>query len=163
MWSHYADSHKGVMVELNPRFCKTDPFEVSYTGNGYDNEANKLVSSAACDFLINPFGEADSGESDRAVIFSQRLKMLANKFIFTKHEDWKYEKELRIAFRKEEGTGEDGRYLPLGKGAVRSVTFGARMEDSRAEELKQIIHEDDPSIKIYRNTINGWDLLPVVY
>jgi Protein of unknown function (DUF2971) len=114
MWAHYADNHKGLCLGFLISE-KTSPQKVTY------------VSDAP---IVN-FSE----------LLDEELDENEYKWIFSKHHDWKNEKELRVVVPK----GDQLWPIP---GRISTVTFGLRMDESRREVIKQIL-EDEPDVQYF--------------
>lgn len=102
MWSHYADKHKGLVVEFDI------PSDTPILPVVYEN---KLTPRQIQDV----YGCTQNGFIPVA---------------FSKHTDWEYEEEWRIA------VDQGNRIGPL-PGAIRSILFGLRM----TEDAKRTIYD----------------------
>jgi hypothetical protein len=123
MWAHYADNHKGLCLGLSISI-EASPEKVSYVA-----EAPKVNFSE----LMND--KQDDNEF---------------KWIFSKHQDWRNEKEWRVVFP------EGNRLWPI-PGRIRTVTFGLYMDESKRRVIKQIlIGESDVQ---YFEAVRNPDLL----
>lgn len=121
MWSHYADDHKGVVLEFA---CvdESSPWLEAKPVN-YTNE--KLLTDS-CE------GMADLFLREESVIG----KYLANEVIYIKTKDWEYEREWRIAFSKrggEQGLCSDYKFHQL---ELKSIILGHQFDSS---ELPTIV------------------------
>jgi hypothetical protein len=85
MWSHYADSHRGMCIEyqVNPMMLAQDPNDLHF-GQHYLRYTTELPTICLSEILFSPHQVLSS--------------MLA-----TKHADWSYEKEWRLIHYKEKG------------------------------------------------------------
>lgn len=109
MWAHYADNHKGLCLG----FAKSDAVRaVKVT---YVAEAPVVNFSELLDDTTD-----DNGY----------------KWIFSKHHDWRNEKEWRVVV-------PEGNHLWPMPGKIRTVTFGLRMDESRRLLIRQIIEDQD--------------------
>ncbi len=113
MWSHYAESHKGV--------CFIFDFEV--TDRFIDKEINKKISSRIVEYkelkLINYLKDKKKG---------------INNLFFTKSTDWSYEKEVRLLILNK--NIED---IKFNKSFLKGIVFGANVTNENIEKLKSII------------------------
>lgn len=88
MWAHYADNHKGIVIEINTEF---NNFITRKTGNFYDrdifdSELNRVVYSKFRGYPI-----------DKNTVFNgQVIRDVLNFYFFLKSEEWLYEKEHRL-------------------------------------------------------------------
>lgn len=126
MWSHYADSHKGVCFE----FEETRPFfkKINYSSqktllNLYDAVSRAL----AFDFLGEKLTYQDK------VFFDIMLKPL-----YTKSLEWTYENEVRCLLSDTEFNNPDIFYdddKMLLKMKIKKIYIGAKAEGANLEEL----------------------------
>lgn len=123
MWSHYADSHQGFVVEFDSDSAffnqkKTDVDEFRYMRKvEYSDHRPSITLNKIEDFT--PF--------------------------LTKGSQWSYEAEWRIMFALADATQvieqpQSNIYLfQFPADALRSITFGHRMNDSKRNEIIEII------------------------
>jgi hypothetical protein len=123
MWSHYSDSHKGVVIGIE---ANDESFQSSNIGKvGYFKHR---VS-------IDPRAEAGS------LKWSQQLY----KIIFSKSSEWKYEAEHRMIFHQKSlisGKLEGDRsafFVRLNKSAIRSVIFGCLTSQPNEASINQLL------------------------
>ncbi|PMG18390.1 DUF2971 domain-containing protein [Vibrio splendidus] len=121
MWSHYADNHKGICIELE----RHENNELGNIGATRKVSYTKKYPSLNSKFLLN---------EDKFEASLQRV-------LYTKSEQWKYEQEWRTF--KPEG----GKVYPL-PGDIKSVIFGARASGMDIEIVKRLIN--DTKIKLYQ-------------
>lgn len=125
MWAHYADSHKGFVLQFDER-------------------------SAFFDRRVNP---SDEFRHLRKVTYSCTRPSLTLAEVqdfspfMTKGLDWQYEAEWRMLAPLESasrtiGSGPEAIHLfEFPATAVTAVMLGARMTDSKREEVRQILSE----------------------
>lgn len=123
MWAHYADNHKGLCLGFL-LYEETVPEKVTYVA-----EVPRVNFSELFD--------DESAESDY-------------KWIFSKHHDWKNEKEWRLVVPQ----GNMLRPIP---GKIKTVTFGLRMDKGKREVIQKIL-EKEFDIQYFETTMNR-DLL----
>lgn len=112
MWSHYANSHNGLVFEFEPLHydgydCLYHPKKVDY------DEKYELLS----------YLESDDG--------SELVKLM-----LTKHIDWKYENEYRcidIGFQGEKKFHKD---------ELKSILFGLNSTDKQIEDFKKLCYNN---------------------
>lgn len=145
MWSHYADSHKGFILEFDSNFIPGVKIEKVE----YRNDRAWLTFE-------------DIDDDDFHEVF------------FNKSEEWSYEHEYRVVLPLSEAAEiKDDKYhlFKFDKKSVRSITFGCAMsEDDKNEIIKLIesdskfehvtynhalLNEDDYCLQFY-TTHNGW-------
>jgi hypothetical protein len=137
MWSHYADEHRGVVLQLR---C-------------IDEIDNTLLAARKVKYS-RQFPSFPSIESYVRHLTGEEpldLSKLSWEIAFTKHEEWSYEKEWRVhipLLREPPGNGyslfkEDPRVFD-------KVYLGCRMLDSDAAQVIAVAKEHIPHAKILR-------------
>ncbi len=126
MWSHYADNHKGAVIEFHAQledsaFIRAQP--VRYVSN------------------IPEF-------TYQMVIEDQRAELL-NQITLTKSKIWEYEKEWRIVATMREKS-KDHEILPFSPEEVAAIYFGCRTTDECKREIIEIVNDKYPDAKIYQ-------------
>jgi len=123
MWAHYADSHRGVVVEF-------DRLEDAFSGDETEllGEVKQVLYSE------------DVPQLD---FFTRSTELL----FLTKSREWEYEKEFRILLPVSEcypdGNQDDPIYLyELRRDRISSVIFGLRMPDNEKQEIEMTIRND---------------------
>jgi hypothetical protein len=139
MWSHYADQHQGVVLQLE---C-------------VDEIDNTLLAARKVKYSreLPCFPSLDSYV--RHLTGEEPLDMakLSLEIAFTKHEDWSYEKEWRVhmpLLNEPPGDGlsiytEDPRIFG-------AVYLGCRISDGDAEKVINAVRKHISSAKIYRGS-----------
>lgn len=149
MWAHYADSHKGFVVEYRAIDLFPDVLPVRYSPERID--ATDLVFYCLACKISSEFH------------LHSELKdvLLPTKILTNKTMDWKYEKEWRIFkqdppkldFNKE----YKGGHQVVFKRTPTAVYLGCRMERKHEETLCNIAREK--RIPVYRMRYNTTDLI----
>lgn len=139
MWSHYADSHQGFVIEFNPAndfFCR------KISGEDMLRHLRKVSYS-----MNRP-----------AINLSQET---GENILFTKSEEWAYEEEwrmlmpLKMASTTIESPESSVHLFRFPSQAIRSVIFGCRIKKHTQEEiLKALDTEEMRHVKTYKSTIN---------
>jgi hypothetical protein len=119
MWAHYADNHKGLCLGLSIS-TEASPERVSYVAEAPIVNFSELLED-----------KQDDNEY---------------KWIFSKHHDWRNEKEWRVV------VPEGNRLWPI-PGRIRTVIFGLWMDDSKREIIKQIL-VDEPDVGYFETVRN---------
>lgn len=130
LWSHYADSHKGLCIEYDTSLMgnlRNFLFPVIYQDELYD---------ATKDFCTNN-------------------ENLFN-FLFFKSEEWKYENEWRIAVIEEQLSKllydkESKRYKYNLKDCISAVYIGLKADDNKIEQIKNA----GKDFKIYKTKLSS--------
>ena len=141
LWSHYADSHKGVCVEFEVEPTEKDMVEVIYSSEISKFDIVSVTSKIlALDFLNVRFNPSDDD-------FNKKIM----KPYYTKALDWKYEEEVRYVLSKNSTERvfkiKDNYYINSPK--IVSVTFGCKIDktDSNYQKLKAIAKAQNIIIK----------------
>ncbi|MEZ8384971.1 DUF2971 domain-containing protein [Vibrio splendidus] len=176
MWSHYAQEHRGIVVEFD--------FHHPFFSESYRT-------------LMSP----NLGRASRVLYRKERLSKLNNddfmEIFFHKSDEWDYEKEVRLLlpFEKSDETlvfknGLDtvqhiAEYyneslckmmvkasslsdyfdepnfmfmFKVPKDAIKSVTFGLHVEDSFKDTIRQkIANDNDLNVKLYQASADFYD------
>lgn len=133
MWSHYADSHKGICIEfsLKENFVSQLIKEKIVSGNvKYDNNQPEMKHSF--DYAFNIC-------RSREELFN-----LVRDIIFTKYEGWAYEKEWR--WLKE--IDNEQRHINLPQGCISKIIMGAKSSREDKLRIKSIIENNKLSIPV---------------
>jgi hypothetical protein len=108
MWSHYADSHKGICLEYDSTERPIKKWKnYKYYPVNYDH--NRCIDILDCGFENSFF-----------------------KLITTKSPDWEYEKEYRLITIR--GTG----YQKSQMGSLKGVILGSRIKENKNELLNKL-------------------------
>lgn len=147
MWSHYADSHKGMVIGFNSEkhpFADNHPIPMDYSYNRFTLDADRII---ACDI-----------QSDIREILLRKNKV------------WKYEKECRFFFDARNNPEQiiwydsyDNPIIKLDDESVKSVYFGIRVPKERINMIKDILSSQGRlgSIELHQGKLcdSGYDLL----
>lgn len=125
MWSHYADSHRGICLKFSLRndiFCSA--LKCEYTSTF---PAIKLYN-----------------DSDEAALIA----------LLFKGDVWRYEKEYRVITKEKskalpgtESLLSDGNFLQFPKGALTSIITGCQSDHERIHDLVKSV---DPTVNVKR-------------
>lgn len=138
MWSHYAESHKGICIEFNP-YDDNDFKEVSYSKKRIKFDMKNITSIVlAYDYLgekVNP--------KNKIV-----MKSIMKSFL-TKSEDWKYEEEVRSIYSTNDNSGrvtfENNKYL-VNPGDIVAIYVGCKMSKENENKVRELAK----TIPVYR-------------
>lgn len=126
MWSHYADGHRGFVLQFDTEALlqnfKQCPQKVFYPPEKYYPS-------------IKDFNERDC----------------AHMFLITKSSQWEYEEEWRILMHIEDKDNPEEKDKPykFKNGLITGIIRGCEMKDSKKEEISEWIREYQPQVKIY--------------
>lgn len=117
MWSHYANSHSGFVIEFDSEFIP-------------GLEIEKVEYSNDRDFLT--FEDID--ENNFHMIF------------YKKSEEWYYEQEYRAVLPLSKASkviDEQFHLFDFNKKSIKSITFGCAMDEDKKQEIIDLIESDD--------------------
>lgn len=140
MWSHYANSHKGICIRYKFNLVAIKSFKTQ-----------------------NTFTNLFEVKYERNVGFDEKIPVTTRKLFATKQEDWDYENEVRILHFDPENNDE---FLQISlekiKGKIEAIFFGYRCSDKDKELIKTLLADKgieffdfitDPE-KIHRDIYN---------
>ena len=132
MWSHYADSHKGVAIgyKFTESFIGKYLYQVKYS------EILSLTKNTTC------------------------IEEVIEGYFLNKTQDWSYENEYRIIALSKENT--DPFFLDFSEGVeIAEVIFGLECAYDQKKVIHTLAKASNPSInffEIYKNKENIFDL-----
>jgi hypothetical protein len=154
MWAHYADQHRGCVLEFEEIF-KSEPRGLRH---GFVQYHENLETNS------DPLGILLFGETKEAT------DLMIKDVVFSKRTSWSYEKEYRFLFN--ESFGEIRAELNLATNqraittkyqpetlftdveffpkSIKSIGFGARAERNEIERLSKMIADKHHEICLYR-------------
>lgn len=154
MWAHYADQHRGCVLELDKFFCD-EPRGLREGCVRYHE--NLEPKSNPLDILL--FGQT-----------KEVTERLTEDVIFSKRTVWNYEKEYRFFFYESFGEitmqvdlATNGRKItvkdqaeslytdvPFPLDAIKSITFGARTPKEEIEQLVEMLGGEGIAFNVYQ-------------
>jgi hypothetical protein len=145
MWGHYADSHRGLVIGFDNSSEVFHPHQD--TGlRSVDYVRQRVV----CD--------ASWVESD------PKVKAFHDQAVFSKNDDWGYEKELRQCFRlsslrqKPLKNGSTGYFLAIPPTALVCVTLGVRCPAELEQRVRLVLTQPRLShVELYRAILHESD------
>ncbi|KGA42785.1 DUF2971 domain-containing protein [Pectobacterium versatile] len=117
LWSHYAKSHSGFVIEFDAEFIP-------------GLEIGKVNYSNYRDYLT--FEDIDDNNFQ--------------KIFYKKSEEWGYEQEYRAVLPLSKASkviGEKFHLFDFNKKSIRSITFGCAMDEDKKQEIIELIESDD--------------------
>lgn len=124
MWSHYAKKHTGACIEFH-----SIPLIESLTNNGKTKVNVNEVTYRSELGTIN---------------FHESPKVAVDNLVFTKAEDWSYEKEFRVLLVNENGLKS------FDLKTIVSITFGTKCPDSIVSQSKTLLEQKNTYPKFYK-------------
>lgn len=158
MWSHYADEHRGVVVQFksNPSFGlprKVDYYNGSKILNVFFKEICSVIAEK----------EKGEGFSDsHSDIATDHTLKIMSEYFFMKMTEWEYENEHRIVYRKDneiiKSIEDDLDVISIGDNDIERIILGSSINPSRAQELKSLIKDSLPNVDVQHYQREGWSL-----
>ncbi|MGD8786399.1 MAG: DUF2971 domain-containing protein [Phycisphaerales bacterium] len=136
MWSHYSDSHKGAVLELQ----------------SIDELDSPLLVSQPVTYQSFPSMWATKSEWAKIITGQQRLDLLSifTKYACTKNPEWAHEKEWRIvSFKRSGETGHFSDY-PFHARELKSIYLGCDIPEEDANDIISLVKFDFSHVRIFR-------------
>jgi Protein of unknown function (DUF2971) len=138
IWSHYADHHRGIVLELRPDTGQ-DSALLDSRAVRYSDERPLLYRSPR-DML------------EKSLLMSKEAsaKAILEPLIYTKSTEWEYEQEYRLAIPRFIPKGASESCLSLYPEELSSIYFGCRMTDEQRIEIKALARSVNPYVRFRR-------------
>jgi hypothetical protein len=118
MWSHYADSHKGICVEFEQDALFNDNDKIKLS----DVEYNKSFPFAE---LQNSLGANEDDSGGNFTPMDTVIDVFRNAILTTKYKAWKDEEEVRAIYTGTDDFKSDGGFI-FSPSAIKNVFFGCK-------------------------------------
>lgn len=125
MWSHYANSHKGIVIGIDSKILWRN-----------------MTSPESAGFLEPVQYKKDYPK----VKFFKNQEDVVDKWFFTKYEDWKYEKEWRAVYKPG--------LIQFPKEIIKSVYFGAKFDLKKQAFWMSQIKDSGIYLQFYQAKLN---------
>jgi hypothetical protein len=126
MWSHYADEHKGAVLEFQPKIeLGTEMLGARIVT--YSKEVPVAVTLEQ--FLLYITGQGPKPRPQDPFV----------KSVYTKSSDWIYENEWRILTEQRKEEQGPISYRPFHPQELAAIYFGCRMSDSDKESIRSAV------------------------
>lgn len=135
MWSHYADSEKGFVIQLNP------------SDKLFENGKSELKSLQVLNRVKYSNKRPNVNIFDFGIMGPKMIEKTISSILLTKSKAWSYEEELRMirpliqAEEKKYIDSQDIYLFSFDSIAVMNVFIGSRAEQSLEFEIKKILRE----------------------
>jgi len=136
MWSHYADSHRGVVFEFINIPELDSPYSVSEPVRYGDDVPISYDTQTVANMLIG-----DTLEDEHR---------MRDNFLYTKSKDWAYEREWRISSGDGRNPDEAFEFIPFGAKELSAVYFGCKMSEEDKAFCIKLILEKYPHVVVYQ-------------
>lgn len=146
MWSHYAESHRGLVLGFGEAAGIDSPWRLARPIN-YVEKIPKLYDEEFWSRFFSGEGEPTAEE-------------LVDRMLYTKHVSWSYEREHRLVA----GTGRDPSApfedVAFHPGELRQVILGCNVDGSLREFAVSILKERYPHAALFEatKTTSGFEL-----
>jgi hypothetical protein len=144
MWSHYAESHRGCVLEFSGASNVISAFNMARPVN-YVTSVPKFASKEVFAGILAGYAEFD-------------LRQTLDKFVYTKSDEWAYEKEWRIDSAAGREPQRDHEFAGFFNSDLVSVTYGLRSSQSDQVYWSTLAREINTSVKFYRADTDGLGL-----
>ena len=127
MWAHYAESHSGFLLE-------------------FDSESSFFKQQLSPEDKLRKLRKVHYSSKRPSLTFQEANRLTD---FLTKSREWSYEREWRMIRPLQEATvtikaGHEAIHLfSFPPNAIRSITFGARVDASKTLELRRILAESN--------------------
>lgn len=145
LWTHYAQEHKGIVLEFGEAAGLDSPWKLARPMN-YVDAPPKLYDDEFWSDMM-------SGRT------SMDAKTIMRRYIFTKGKAWESECEHRISTgegRKPDALFEDAKFAEQ---ELVSITFGCRMDGNDREKFAELAKVANPEITIRQAIKQGAELV----
>lgn len=131
MWSHYADSHRGICIEYN--FPAKDNYKkVKYTNKRPQMKLFNLISAFLGHTIVGKELKADEYKYTKEIL----------KPFFVKSIDWKYEDEVRCIYTtddyKKDDIEYDGDNHFVKVGSIKKIFIGCKARGPKVDEILRL-------------------------
>lgn len=137
MWAHYANYHKGFCVKYRLP---------SNIVNNQDEE--RLTWTRIGDIDYQP-----------EMIFAERKEFGVLNVLFSKHDVWEYEKEVRIV-HYDPNDSSDYKTITIPEGSIQDVYLGLRCSDVNRERMKLLLR--NRNIRLFQMRVDPNDSYKLV-
>lgn len=137
MWAHYADGHKGAVIEFTPNVEQDSVFLASRPVQY--SKIRPLLYRSAKDMIEHSF----------TMTIDQSVAKIVDGLIFTKSEEWRYEQEYRLSIPDMVPEGENFSTLRFDFTELSSIFFGCRMPTDQKQELAHFARCINPNTLLF--------------
>lgn len=154
MWSHYADSHRGVCIEYD--FPAKDNYKkIKYT--------NKRPQMKLFNFISAFLGHEIIGKELRADEYRYTNELL--KPFFIKSIDWNYENEVRCIYTtddylKKDDIDCDGNNYFANVGAIKRIFIGCKACGPKIDEVLELAKHREIPVVFMKESDDKFKIIP---
>lgn len=152
MWAHYADHHRGAVIEYSPNVEKDSAFLASRPVH-YSQERPL------------PYKDASAMVAGLQRNLDETIRDIVDRLVFTKSSHWSYEQEYRLFVPFMIRPDQEFSTLKFHAEELTAIYFGCRMHESDIVDIKKTASQINPDIKLYKATIapKNYDVLYTIY
>ena len=151
LWGQYSDKAQGICLGFDIQSYNIDINLLHHFWIDSYNYLSPMIYSDVVSDMID-FNEDGSGSIAKSNLFQ---------LMFTKSQDWRYEKEWRLYVRKPEADPANSElcFLPFGRQIIlREILIGPRCQDASIERQMETLIADgkypDPKPEIFRTSLS---------
>jgi Protein of unknown function (DUF2971) len=141
MWAHYADHHRGAVIELTPCVQKDSALLVSKEINYTD--VRLLLYQEPIDMITR--GLTTSPKDTAQLIF--------DRLIYTTSTEWSYEKEYRLTIHSSIPDNREYGTLQFHPEELTALYLGCRMKNADRQRVMELARTINPSVDIFEARI----------
>lgn len=141
MWAHYADQHRGAVVEFTPCAEKDSALRVSREVN-YTNVRPSLYQ--------DPIDMITHGLT---MTPEESAEQILERLVYTKSTEWAYERERRLHIPRFIPDSEEYATLPFYNEELTSLCVGCRMKYEHRVRAISLAKSINPSVTVYEARI----------
>ncbi|QGG73891.1 DUF2971 domain-containing protein [Pseudomonas syringae] len=134
LWSHYADGHRGLCLGFNTEILQVDGMtsagDVQYLPNPPYMEKFLALTEEFGEFC-RPWDKVHFSDEQGKNFYNKQVDAMLQIGLFTKSEDWKYEKEFRII-------SNPGNHS-FSPSALQEVIIGAKTSKVNEERINDLL------------------------
>jgi len=145
MWAHYADQHRGAVIEFTPNRDKDSVF---------------LASKPVRYSKVRPLlyrDPADLLEHGLFMSTQESTKILIDNLVYTKSLDWEYEHEYRLYVPMEISEHETHSFLRFKAEELTAIYLGCRMSEERKKSVTRLAKKINNGVKLYNANMDARD------
>jgi len=145
MWAHYADQHRGAVIEFTPSIKKD----------------SALLASKPIEYLsVRPLlYRTPKDMVIHGLMMSPKdsIAKIVNSLIYTKGLVWDYEQEYRLSIPNLIPDFKPFATLRFHAEELTSIYLGCRMEDEDKKTILTLARSINPAVEIYKSTLSTRD------
>ncbi len=143
MWSHYAENHSGICIKIELNNYN-DLYGIKFKGHNFNGRHTNLVPPGFIFIKKINYSETMPVQNN---ILNRNIEDMA-KYLYTKHENWKYEQEWRaVIYDKFSNSKQKITYNPR---KLCGIIFGDKTKIDNIDLIKNVFKEKNCQIDYYK-------------